>query len=184
MSNADNQHQASATDPNTPTASPADADDIQPGDLVIVPYPRVREQIGCDAEVGLVLEDRRHVLKVYWPGLDRVFWVERTSLHVVPLDRLPVDPLIASIHRAGQLAHVDLIELYDGTMRNGTVFIFSRGLRAEHVEPIRELLGGHRARIRIEPANMRRLRIRIDLRNEDGSLPEDEGDAFAEVGED
>ena len=136
---------------------------LQPGDLAIIPYPRVREQLGCGEEVGLVLEDRRHVVKVYLPVMDRVFWLEYGVLQRVPVDRLPLDPLVEALHRAGALIHVDEIEIFDGTMRNGIVHLYSRGAPWPAFVKAREHLGGQVTEAHIEPANMRHLRLRLTL---------------------
>lgn len=141
--------------------------DLVVGDLVIVPYARVRAQLGCSEEVGLVLEDRPHVVKVYWPAMDRMFWLERDVLERIEHGRLPLHPLVDRLHLMGQLVELELIEIYDGTLKNGVVHLYGRGMAWEQALAARTLLGDAVAAVSIEPANMRRLRWRIEW----GSTP-------------
>jgi hypothetical protein len=145
------------------TADPAAEPELGPGDLVIVPFPRAREQIGCGEEVGLVLEDRRHVLKVWLPEMGRIFWLERRVLERVEAGRLVVDPWVERLHRVGRLVHLDLIDLQDGTPDQGVVHVYSRGMRFEDALEARRILGDAVRSLWIEPANMRRVRLRIEM---------------------
>lgn len=135
------------------------------GDLVIVPYPSARERIGCGTEVGLALEDRRHVLKVFFPEMARMFWLERAQLESVPLGRLPAHATIERLHQTAQHAHADLIEFYDGDDREGLVYVFSRGVDVGDVEAVRALWSDDLRQFRIVPANMRNVRLELSLRD-------------------
>ena len=135
------------------------------GDLVIVPYPSARERLGCGAEVGLALEDRRHVMKVYFPEMDRVFWLEHEQLESVPLGRLPADRVVERLHQTAQHANADQIEFYDGDDREGVVYVFSRGLEVDGLEAVRGLWDEDLVRLRIVPANMRLMRLELTLKN-------------------
>ncbi len=159
-----------------------DTGEIRPGDLVILPYARVREQLGCGEEVGLVLEDRRHVLKCFLPEMGRVFWLERGVLERIEPGRLAADPWIERLHRVGRLVHVDLIDLQDGSLRAGVVHLYSRGMRWEDAEAAREILGDAVQALWIEPANMRRVRLRIEMRGAPSRLDGDDldGDEYVD----
>ena len=135
------------------------------GDLVIVPYPAARERIGCGAEVGLALEDRRHVIKVYFPEMNRVFWLERDQLESVAPGRLPADPIIERLHETAQHTKADLVEFFDGDEREGVVYVFSRGLDTDDIASVRALWGEDLVRLRIMPANMRLMRLELTLKN-------------------
>ncbi|MCB9828449.1 MAG: hypothetical protein H6806_01625 [Planctomycetes bacterium] len=148
-----------------------EADEVTAGDLVIIPYANAREQIGCGEEVGWVLEDRRHVLKVLLPEMGRVFWLERGVLERVEAGRLATDPLVERLHRLARLVNVDLVDLQDGTLEAGIVHLYSRGMRWEQAEEARAILGDAIQALWIEPANMRRLRLRIEMR---GATPRDD----------
>lgn len=135
------------------------------GDLVIVPYPSARERLGCGTEVGLALEDRRHVMKVYFPEMDRAFWLEREQLESVPLGRLPTERVVERLHRTAQQVDADQIEFYDGDDRQGVVYVFSRGLESGDVDAVRTLWAEDLVRLRIVPANMRLMRVELTLKN-------------------
>src|SRR5205814_7107467 len=60
--------------------SPSDEGGVRVGDLAVLPVPRVRSQVGCGARVRVVLEDRRNVVKVFFPEIDRAFWVDRRDV--------------------------------------------------------------------------------------------------------
>ena len=144
-------------DATTPEAAPA------VGDLVIVPVPEARARIGCDAEVGLALEDRRHVIKVFFPGMDRVFWLERDALQAVPDGRLPTDDTVSRLHRTAQRVQADQIEFYDGEDDQSLIYVFSRGVHATDVDAVRALWGDALRTLRVVPANMRVLRLELTL---------------------
>ena len=67
--------------------------------------------------------------------------------------------------------NVDLVDLQDGTLEAGIVHLYSRGMRWEQAEEARAILGDAIQALWIEPANMRRLRLRIEMR---GATPRDD----------
>ncbi len=83
------------------------------GDLVVLPVARIRAQVGCGERVGIVLEDRRNVVKVFFPEIERAFWVDRDVVLAVPEDRLPVAPLARRLHRISRELNAVAIEIYE-----------------------------------------------------------------------
>ena len=134
------------------------------GDLAVVPSAVLREQLGCGTEPGIVVEDRRHLLKVFFPGMDRTFWLERDRVRSVPLGRLAAHPLAERLHRLSVLLGADLIEIYDQTGDTAVFHIGFRGTDLEGLHRVRDLLGEDLRRLRIEPGSMRRVRLNVAFR--------------------
>lgn len=143
---------------------PRDDGDVHVGDIAIVPQERLREQLGCGTEAGIVVEDRRHLLKVFFPALDRTYWLERDRVRAVPLGVLPVHPLVERLHRLSVLLGADLIEIYD---QAGDVAVFHIGFRGTDLDglhQVRDLLGDDLRRLQIEPGSMRRVKLNLAFR--------------------
>ena len=66
------------------------------GDLVIVPYPEARERYGCPAEAGLLLEDRRSSVKVFFAEPDCTLWLDRGRVQRVAPGDLDLHPLVGT----------------------------------------------------------------------------------------
>jgi hypothetical protein len=134
------------------------------GDLAVVPSATLREQLGCGTEAGIVVEDRRHLLKVFFPRMDRTFWLERDRVRSVALGRIPAHPLAERLHRLSVLLGADLIEIYD---QAGDVAVFHIGFRGTDLDglhKVKELLGDDLRRLRIEPGSMRRVKLNVAFR--------------------
>jgi hypothetical protein len=140
------------------------AEDVKVGDIAIVPFARLREQLGCGAEAGIVVEDRRHLVKLFFPGMDRVFWLEHERVRSVPLGRLPVHPLVERLHRLSVLLGVDLIEIYDQVGDVAVYHIGFRGTDLDGLHAVRDLLGEDLVRMRVEPGSMRRVKLNVAFR--------------------
>ena len=136
---------------------------VEVGDLVILPYAHRREQHGLPAEVGLAFEDRRNVIRVYFASLDRTFWLDVNHLQSVEAERLPVDADVLLIHHLAKQVHADLIDLYDQSPTATTWFIFSQGGALDAFATIPARVGPRLRACYVEPASMRRLRVRIEL---------------------
>lgn len=144
-------------------AAPA-SEDVKVGDIAIVPFARLREQLGCGAEAGIVVEDRRHLVKLFFPGMDRVFWLEHERVRSVPLGRLPVHPLVERLHRLSVLLGADLIEIYDQVGDVAVYHIGFRGTDLDGLHAVRDLLGDDLKRMRVEPGSMRRVKLNVAFR--------------------
>jgi hypothetical protein len=143
-------------------SEPGDA--IRAGRIAIVPYERLRDQLRLPAEAGLILDDRRNVVQVYFPTPDRTWWIERAKLRVVAPDRLALHPLIERLHRIATLLDAEAIDLYDEHDGVGVFHVFSRGLSLEDLLAIRSLVGDDLRHLRIDPGTMRRTRLTIAFR--------------------
>jgi hypothetical protein len=138
--------------------------EAQVGDVAIVPFARLREQLGCGAEAGLVVEDRRHLLKVFFPTMDRTFWLDRERVRAVPLGRIPVHPLVERLHRVSAILGADLIEIYDQVGDTAVFHVGFRGTDMEGLARVEALLGDDLRRLRIEPGSMRRVKLNLAFR--------------------
>jgi hypothetical protein len=141
-----------------------DEDGPHVGDVTVIPYARVREQVGCGAEAGILLEDRRSVVKVLFPTMDRTFWLERDRVRSVAVDRIPVHPTVSLLHRIARLVSADLIEYYDQRANVAVFHVFCGGLDAADVEGLRRAIGPELVRFRVEPGGVRRLRLDVAFR--------------------
>jgi hypothetical protein len=134
------------------------------GDLVVIPVPRLRAQVGCGERVGVVLEDRRNVVKVFFPEIDRAFWIERTAVAAVAEGRLPASPLATRLHRIAAALGAVAIEVYDREGDADVFHVYSRGTDLDGLLRVRELLGSDLRRVAIEPGGVRRARVTVVFR--------------------
>ena len=133
------------------------------GDLVIVPYPAVRERYGCPAEAGLLLEDRRRSVKVFFPGPDQTLWLDRSRIQRVTGGDLPVDPLLACLHRVARLVGAEELEMHERTPERGEFRFHTAGADIDLLETVREIAGPALRTLRIEPGGMRFVRLSLVL---------------------
>jgi hypothetical protein len=134
------------------------------GDLVVVPVARVREQVGCGERVGIVLEDRRHAVKTFFPDIDRAFWLDRERLLAVAEGRLPTHPLALRLHRICRDLDAVLVEVYDREGDADVFHVYTRGTDLEALLGVREALGADFRRMGIDPGGVRRARITLAFR--------------------
>src|SRR5262245_21489933 len=116
--------------------SPLSAEDAGPtvGDLVVLPIPRVRAQVGCGERVGVVIEDRRNVVKDLFPEIDRAFWIDRDHVLPVAEGRLPAHPLALRLHRLCRRLNVVAVEVYDREGDADVFHLFTRGTTLDAIE--------------------------------------------------
>jgi len=154
-------------DPDADEAGPPEAEsDGGPGvgDLAVIPLSRIRAQVGCGERVGVVLEDRRHVVKVFFPEIDRAFWVERSAVAAVAEGRLPTAPLAVRLHRIARALAAVAIEVYDREGGADVFHVYSRGMDLPALLAVRDLLGADLVRLAIEPGGVRRARVTLVFR--------------------
>lgn len=156
-----------------PGAGPGEEDDgldgaddggASVGDLVVVPVPRVRLQIGCGERVGLVVEDRRNVVKVFFPEIERTFWVDRESVLPIPEGRLPAAPLARRLHRICRELHAAAVEIYDREGDADVFYVFTRGTDLDALVRVRESLGPDFRRLAVDPGGVRKARLTLVFR--------------------
>lgn len=142
------------------------AEEIEPrvGDITIIPYPRVREQLGCSPEAGILMEDRRNVVRVFFPTMDRTFWLDRDKVAVVAPGRLAVHPLVERLHRIATLVNADLIEMGDDEEDPGVVQVYTRGTDLDNLLAVRDLVADDLVAFRIEAGSVRRAKLKLRFR--------------------
>ena len=132
------------------------------GDVTIVPYKRVREALGCPADAGLLMEDRRNVARVWFPSMDRTFWLSHEHLDAIPEDRLPLHPLVRRLHRIGRLVDAVYIEIQDDDEGiAGEYLVYATALTPEMIRGVEAEVGEHLDLLRIEGGSSRRVRLRM-----------------------
>ncbi len=134
------------------------------GDLVVIPVPRVRVQIGCGERVGVVVEDRRNVVKVLFPEIERTFWVDRDAVLAIPEGRLPAAPLAIRLHRICRELHAAAVEIYDREGDADVFYLFTRGTDLDALVRVREFLGADFRRMAVDPGGVRRARLTLAFR--------------------
>lgn len=134
------------------------------GDLVVLPVPRVRLQIGCGERVGLVIEDRRNVVKVLFPEIERTFWIDRDAVLAIPEGRLPTAPLALRLHRICRELHAAAVEIYDREGDADVFYVFTRGTDLDALVRVRESLGDDFRRMAVDPGGVRRARLTLVFR--------------------
>jgi hypothetical protein len=160
-----------AKDPPPPPVEPEDGeapDDagVQVGDLAVLPVERIRRQVGCGERVGLVVEDRRNVVKVFFPDIDRAFWIDRDAATSVEEGRLPAHPLAVRLHRICRALSAVALEIYDREGDADVFHVFTRGTSLRAVLAVRDLLGSDLRRLEIDPGGVRRARITLVFRTD------------------
>jgi hypothetical protein len=134
------------------------------GDVTVIPYADLRAALGCGAEAGILVEDRKSVVKVLFPGMDRTFWLDRDRVRAVAADRLPLHPLVDRLHRIARQVQADLIEYYDRHGDEAVFHVFCGALDVDGLVRLRTSLGDALVRLRVEPGSVRRLRLHMTLR--------------------
>jgi hypothetical protein len=157
-----------------PTADPEEDDGREDagevgaavGDLVVIPVARIRAQVGCGERVGLVLEDRRNVVKVFFPEIERAFWVDRDTVLAIPEDRLPVSPLAMRLHRIARDLNAVAIEIYERSGDADVFHVYTRGTDLAALDRVRDALGADFRRLAVEPGGVRRARLTLVFRTQ------------------
>ena len=152
-------------DPDDDESGPPDDAGAAVGDLAVLPVPRVRARAGCGERVGVVVEDRRNVVKVFFPEIDRAFWVDRGDVLAIPEGRLPAAPLALRLHRACRTLSAVALEVYDREGDADVFHVFTRGTTLEALEEVRQGLGADFRRMTIDPGGVRRTRVTLAFHN-------------------
>lgn len=147
-----------------PGGVPPDDEGAAVGDLAILPVPRVREAVGCGERVGVVVEDRRNVVKVFFPDIDRAFWIDRAEVMPVAEGRLETPPLALRLHRVCRALEAVAVEIYDREGDADVFHVFTRGTTLESLLRVRDLLGPDLRRVGIDPGGVRRARVTLVFR--------------------
>ncbi len=134
------------------------------GDLAILPVPRIRAQVGCGERVGIVVEDRRNVVKVFFPDIGRAFWIDRDAVLTVPEGRLPTPPLALRLHRLCRRLAAVAVEVYDREGDADVFHLYTRGTTLGALEAARAELGSDFRRLSIDPGGVRRARLTLAFR--------------------
>ncbi len=139
------------------------------GDLAILPVPRIRAQVGCGERVGVVVEDRRNVVKVFFPDIQRAFWIDREAVLSVPEGRLPTPPLALRLHRLCRRLAAVAVEVYDREGDADVFHLYTRGTTLAALTAARDELGSDFRRLSIDPGGVRRARLTLAFRT--GTAP-------------
>jgi hypothetical protein len=135
---------------------------VRVGDIGIVPYPDARAQLGCEAEPGLVVEDRRSVLLLWFPSKARSHWVPREQIEAVPLGRLAAHPRVDQLHRIARALDAEWIEVGDDDADDPDVFLVHvPGADLEDLVRVQREFEGDLETFRVEPGTMRRVQLRL-----------------------
>ena len=162
-----------ATDPGLEPEAPDDADGegVGVGDLVVIPYPRVRAQVGCGERAGVVLEGRRGALKAFFPDIDRAFWLDREKVTSVEEGRLPLHPLARRLHRICRTLDAARVEFYDREGDADVFHVFTRGTTLDAILAVRDALGADLRRVGIDPGGVKKARVTLVFRTEGPARP-------------
>jgi len=120
--------------------------------------------VGCGERVGVVLEDRRNVVKVLFPEIDRAFWIDRSHVLSVPEGRLPAHPLATRLHRLCRRLDAVAVEVYDREGDADVFHLFTRGTTLDAIEAARAELGSDFRRAGLDPGGVRRARLTLVFR--------------------
>jgi hypothetical protein len=154
----------------SPEAAPEEAPDASEGpgvgDVVVIPYPRVREQIGCGERAGVLLEARRGTVKAFFPDIDRAYWLDREKVLAIEEDRLPLHPLARRLHRVCRALGAVAVEVYDREGDADVFHVFTRSTSLESLVRVRESLGPDFRRLSVDPGGVKKARVTLVFRTE------------------
>lgn len=134
------------------------------GDVAIVPYPRVRAQIGCAEEAGILMEDRRNVLRVFFPGTDRSFWLDRDKVAAVDPDQVALHPLVDRLHRIARRIDAVLIEEQEAEAGEEAYNVYAASMTLPDLLYVRDLLGDELVELGIAAGSVRRVKLVLRFR--------------------
>ena len=146
----------------------ADPDAPRIGDLVIVPYPEARERYGCPAEAGLLLEDRRSSVKVFFAEPDCTLWLDRHKVRRVLPDELEVHPLVGTAHAVARLLDAEEVTVHERTPERVEVRFSFAGADLALLEAVEAAAGPGLVSLRVEAGSMRHVRLDLVLRPSSG----------------
>jgi hypothetical protein len=134
------------------------------GDLVVIPSPRFRAEVGCGERAGVVLEERRGTVKAFFPEIDRAFWLDRSRVLSIPEDRLPVHPLARRLHRFCRVLSAASVEIYDREGDADVFHVYTRGTDLDALLAVRGALGPDFRRMSIDPGGVKKARVTLVFR--------------------
>lgn len=140
------------------TPDPSD-NEPQIGAVTIVPFERVRAQIGCAEEAGILMEDRRNVVRVFFPNTDRTFWLDRDKVASIPLGRLPVHPLVETLHRIATRVDAVLIEEQERGDAANAYNVYTPAVTLPDLQYVHDLLGEQLVELTIAAGSVRRVKL-------------------------
>ena len=141
---------------------------VPPVGALVVPAPEFRASMDTGEGAALLLSKRRGSLQLYYPGLDRIFWVPARQVRRIP------DEAVSPDSREALLSNLLLsLEAEECALEetDSSEFVFSvevAGMSDEALQALREGLGERLRSLAIEPRNMHAIKLRLGL----VSLPE------------
>lgn len=129
------------------------------GDVTIVPYPRIRAQIGCAEEAGILMEDRRNVLRVFFPGSDHTFWLDRDKVTAVDPEQVTLHPLLDVLHRVARRVDAVLIEAQEAQADEQAYNVYAPSMTLPDLLFVRDLLGDDLVEMTIAAGSVRRVKL-------------------------
>lgn len=143
------------------TTPDAAANEPDIGAVTIVPFERVRAQIGCAEEAGVLMEDRRSVVRVFFPNTDRTFWLDRDKVASIPLERLPVHPLVETLHRIALRVGAVLIEEQERGGATHAYNVYTPAVTLPDVQYVHDFLGERLVELTIAAGSVRRVKLAL-----------------------
>jgi hypothetical protein len=134
------------------------------GDVVVIPYPRIRAQVGCGERAGVVLERRRGTVKAFFPDIDRAFWLDKSRVLSIAEDRLPLHPLARRLHRICRALRASLVEVYDREGDADVFHVFTRGTDLDSLTSVRDSLGPDFRSLTVDPGGVKKARVTLAFR--------------------
>ncbi len=134
------------------------------GDVTIVPYPRVREQIGCAEEAGILMEDRRNVLRVFFPGSNRTYWLDRDKVTAVEPAQVTLHPLVGALHQIARRVDAVLIDEQESLAGEAAYNVYAPVMTLPDLLFVRDLLGEGLVEMTIAAGSVRRVKLALRFR--------------------
>lgn len=128
-----------------------------------VPNPNYREQMEISEAAGVLLALRRGSANLFYPGVDRNYWVPTRHIATIPIEAVPEDCLEHFLSRILKFLRTEECTLleFDGT--SATLEITYPGVDREGFLSFLAFLGPRLENYVIEPGSMQVAQLQLQL---------------------
>lgn len=130
---------------------------------LVVPSPRYRNSVGTGEGAAILLASRRGSSHLFYPGLDRSFWVATKEVREIPVEAVPGDSMERLLFDLLLLVEAEecKVESYDRETMELTVEV--PALTREQLSELEGYLRGRLGSIEFAPRSMSRIQLHLRL---------------------
>ena len=130
---------------------------------LVAPSPAFRKAMGTGEGAAVLLSLRRGTGHLYYPGVDREFWVPLRDVRPIPPEVVPqasLERLLSDMLRALDADECLIEEVGENAL---TLLVEVDTLSGEQLDGLRASLGPRLRHHAVEPRSMRALHLRLEL---------------------